>query len=195
MMNSEVRIVPGSAVCDRHRTNPKNPTERCSVAAFIRKPQIDLFTPTLHHSITPGHSSLIKPNQAISCLDAIQSQPPAPSTSSTPSMPSANLDQIRNPSRCIGTMRNFSQSQSKPVKAFPNRYLRATVPAAATIYCGLFGQIHNPLRFAAAAYTNTAMHSAISVKPSSASPIQPIQPIRPIPAIRNPQSAIAVSST
>ena len=55
-----------------------------------------------------AQSSLIKPNQAISCLDAIQSQPPTQSTSST------SVHQIRNPQSAI---RNLSQAQSKPVKA------------------------------------------------------------------------------
>ena len=46
-----------------------NPTEHWSVAAFVRKPQMNVF-PTLHHFITPGQSSLIKPNQAIfPCFD------------------------------------------------------------------------------------------------------------------------------
>ena len=61
MMNSEVGIVPVAAVCDRRRTDPKNPTESSTAAASLGKPQINIFPPTLHHSITPAQSSLIKP--------------------------------------------------------------------------------------------------------------------------------------
>jgi len=74
-MNSEVRIVL-AAVCDPRQTDPNNPTGHWGDAAFVRKPQIDIFSPTLHHSITPGHSSLIKPNQAILCIGAMRSQSP-----------------------------------------------------------------------------------------------------------------------
>jgi hypothetical protein len=92
MMNSEVRMVPVAAACDRRRTDPMNPTGRWSVAAFVRTPQIEPVIPTLR---PPGQSSLIKPNQAISCFDAIQSQPPSCSKIATspfllrqtPSMP------------------------------------------------------------------------------------------------------------
>ena len=59
-----------------------------------------------------------------------------------------------------------SQTRSNPVKVFPIRYRRATIPAPITIYCGFPGQMHNPLRFAATAHTNTAIQSAIRVKPS-----------------------------
>ena len=97
MMNSEVRMVPVAAACDRRRTDPMNPTGRWSVAAFVRTPQIEPVIPTLR---PPGQSSLIKPNQAISCRDAIQSQPPSPSTSSSPSRSSTRpiKSTIRNPS-------------------------------------------------------------------------------------------------
>jgi hypothetical protein len=43
-----------------------------------------------------GQSSLIKPNQAISCLDAKQSQPPAWSKIAT-SSPSRRLSKIMTP--------------------------------------------------------------------------------------------------
>jgi hypothetical protein len=86
MMNSKVKVVAVAAVCDRRRTDPKNPTAYCSVAAFVRKPQTDSVTQTLR---SPRQSSQIKPNQAIPCREAIQTQPPTPSTPSTPSMSSA----------------------------------------------------------------------------------------------------------
>jgi hypothetical protein len=73
MMNSEVRIAPVAAVCDRRRTDPKNPTGCWSVAAFVRKPPIKRLTPILHF---PRQSSLIKPNRAVSYLDATHSQSP-----------------------------------------------------------------------------------------------------------------------
>jgi hypothetical protein len=202
MKNSEVRIVPVAADCDRRRADPKNPTERMSAAATSRWSNLatDLSTESTK-SIKPrpnqAQSSPIKPNRAISCLDAIQYQPPPPSTSSTPSMPSTKVGQIRNPQAAI---RNFRQSQSKPVKVFSNRYRRATVISSATIYCGLPGQMHNQLRFATTPHTISAMPSAIPVKPR---PISPIRPIRPIPQsapsseasakeeIHNPKSATA----
>jgi hypothetical protein len=105
MKNSEVGIALVAAACDRRQIDSKHPTECWSVSAFVTNPQIEPITPTLH---PPPQSSLIKPNQAISCLDAIQSQPPTQSTSST------SVHQIRNPQSAI---RNLSQAQSKPVKA------------------------------------------------------------------------------
>ena len=92
MMNSEVRMIPGAAVRDRRQLNSKRPTGCSSVAPSLRSPQIEPVTPTLHSPRLPfvlsavavaraeavakeDQSSLIKPNQAISCLDAIQSQP------------------------------------------------------------------------------------------------------------------------
>jgi len=116
MKNSESGIVPVAAVCDRRRTDPKNPAGRWSVAAFVRKPQIEPVTPTVR---APRQSSLIKPNQAISCLHAIQSQPPSPSTSSNPSMSSTRVHQIRNPQweAELRPILNFSKTPSKPVKA------------------------------------------------------------------------------
>jgi hypothetical protein len=107
MKISEDRIVPVAAVCDRRQTAPKNPAECWSVTTFVRKPQIEPVTLALH---SPRQSSLIKPNRAISCLDALQSRPPAPATSSTPSMPTTNVHQIRNP-----------QFQSNPDKASQSR--------------------------------------------------------------------------
>ena len=74
MMNSEVRIAPVAAVCDRRRTDPKNPTGCWSVAAFVRKPQTEPATPTLH---SPRQSSLIKPNQAIFHDSTLQDPPSA----------------------------------------------------------------------------------------------------------------------
>ena len=119
MKNSEVRIVPVAAVCDRRQMDSKPPNARWSVAAFVRKPQLDLRTPILHHSITPAQSSLIKPNRAISRIDAIQALPPAPSTASTPSMPSTNADRVRNPQSAIPyahLLQRYSFAQIKPYK-------------------------------------------------------------------------------
>ena len=82
MMNSEVGIAPVAAVCHRRRTDPKNPTDCWSVATFGRKPQIEPVTPTFQ---SPRQSSLIKPNQAISCRGAIQSR--SPSCSKIPTSP------------------------------------------------------------------------------------------------------------
>ncbi len=82
------------------------------------------------------------------------------------------------------------QSQSKLVKVFPNRHLRATVPAHLSIYCGFPGHTLNLLRFAATAHANFAMQSAISVKPRPTSPIRTIRPMQPIPPIRHPPSSI-----
>jgi hypothetical protein len=115
MKKSEVRIVPVAADCDRRRADPKNPTERMSAAATSRWSNLatDLSTESTK-SIKPrpnqAQSSPIKPNRAISCLDALQSRPPAPATSSTPSMPTTNVHQIRNP-----------QFQSNPDKASQSR--------------------------------------------------------------------------
>jgi hypothetical protein len=168
MMNSEVRIVPGSAVCDRHRTNPKNPTERCSVAAFIRKPQIDLFTPTLHHSITPGHSSLIKPNQAISCLNSLHSQPPRAQKSPPPQSSSVKPRQ--------------TQSKCSPIVVVVPRFRPPSLyivvhPAKRSTNCAF------PL---AAAANTTAIRNSRQTDPS-----YPSYPSY----FGNPQSEIAASST
>ena len=123
------------------------------------------FASVQNPSPNQAQSSLIKPNQAISCLDAIQSQPPSCSKIATSPI-------------------LLRQSQSKPVKMFLNRYLQATIPATIATYCGFPSQMHNPLWFAATAYTNAAAQSAISVKPRQMSPIRPIRQIRPIHAIR-----------
>jgi len=65
MKNSEDRIAPVTAVCDRRQTDPKNPAACWSVAAFVREPQIDFITATFRPSMTPAQSNLIKPNRAI----------------------------------------------------------------------------------------------------------------------------------
>ena len=211
MKISEVRIVPVAEVCDRRRTDPKNPSGCSTIAAFVRKPQIEPVTPT---PANQAQSSLIKPNQTISCLDAIHSQPPwglwfgvwcliCASTRSSvvlplrphhpPRMPSTDADQIRIRQSAISV--SLRQSQSKPVKAFSNRYLRATVPAATTIYGGLPSQMHNQLRFTDTAHTNSAMQSAFPVKPGPISPFSPIRPIRPILEFRKlPRLSEAIPS-
>jgi hypothetical protein len=59
MMNSEVGIVPVAAVCHRLQTNPKNPTECRSAAAFVRKPQLERITPTLRSPLSSVLSSVL----------------------------------------------------------------------------------------------------------------------------------------
>ena len=181
MKNSEVRTVPVAAVCDCRRMNSNHPAY-WSVAAFVRKPQIEPVTPTLHSPrlstaalAKEDHSSLIKPNQAISCLDAIQPHPPYCSKIATspirlrqtPACRAVLPRRLVAPMPCEGgSEAKAGQSQSKPVKVFPNRYLRAIAPAATTIYCGLPGHMHNQWWL-----------------PSSSDIT--------LPPIRNPQSAIA----
>ena len=148
MMNSEVGIVPVAAVCDRRRPDPKNPTERWSVAAFVTNPQIEPVTPTFQ---SPRQSSLIKPNQAISCRGAIQSRSPSCSKIPTSSV-------------------LLRQTRSKPVKVLFNSHRQGKNAAGLAIYCGLPRTIYNRWWFAFAADTAIRGQSAIC-NPQSAIPL------------------------
>ena len=145
------------------------------MAAFVRKPQIELFIPTLHHPVrrslgeggsnTPAQSSLIKPNRAISCLDAIQSQPPSCSKVATSPI-------------------LLRQSPSKPVKVFSIPHHQRKRSAVHTIYCGTYSMIHNLLCFAACGFHQYrhAIRNSRQTAPSYSS-----FPGNPQSANRNPQ--------
>jgi hypothetical protein len=178
MMNSKVRIVPVAAVCDRRRTDPKNPTGCLSVAAFVRKPQIKPVTQTLRF---PRQSSLIKPNQAISCLNSLHSQPP--SCSKIPTSPILlRQRQLAAPKR--------SEGGSNPVKVFSNRYRRATVPAPIALHCGPSGQTLNQLCFSTCGRCQYHCHPQF---PSNRPVLSVLFVLFRKSAIPNPQSAIAVN--
>jgi len=163
MKISEVRIVPVAEVCDRRRTDPKNPSGCSTIAAFVRKPQIEPVTPT---PANQAQSSLIKPNQTISCLDAIHSQPPwglwfgvwcliCASTRSNPGLRFVRIGRpvCRPPTPIKSAFRN-PQFQSAPVKASQSQSKRFPIvtfvprsqprprymvvsPAKCTTNCGL----------------------------------------------------------
>jgi hypothetical protein len=141
-MNSEFGMVAVAAVCDRRRVNSeqqagcrfgfriseqKQTKETKSQSRSRFSTSFSLFATVQNQA----HSSLIKPNQAISCPDAIQSQPPAWSKIATSPV-------------------LIRQTPSKPVKAFRNLHLRAAFQrpapcivvsqAKCSTHCGLLLQ-------------------------------------------------------
>ena len=149
VMNSDVRIVPVAAACDRRRTDRENSTGCWSVAGFVKKPQIEPVAPTLH---SPRQSSLIKPNQAISCLDAIQSQSPSCSKIATspnrlPKIPTCHAVSPRRSLAKAEAKRSRVKAGQSQSKRFPivtpgprfqplPQYI-AVFPTKCTIHCGL----------------------------------------------------------
>ena len=124
-----------------------SPTGHWSVAAFVRKPQIERFSPkpSITPSIVPNRvqSCPIVPNRAISCLSALQSKPPVWSKSSTSPL-------------------LLRQSPSNPVKVFSILHLSRESPAAHTTYCAFPDTIHNQWWLSTAADTTAFIQSAPS---------------------------------
>ena len=178
----------------------RNPTEHWSAAAFVRKPQIDLFTPTLHHSITPAQSSLIVPFSRASTwlptpkprnLAIARWRDPTDPTDPDRSVRSGN-PKLAAPSGHAKALAKAeaerrrvkaSQTSSKPVKVFCHRHRQATVPAAIAIYCGFPGQTRNKLCFAACGLNQSHLSSRNSrqtpsnrVKPRQTGPTLVVSP-------------------
>ena len=129
MKNSEDRRVPVAAVTARRQTAPKNQTECWRVASFVRKPQIEPVTPVLH---SPRQSSLIKPNQAILCLDAIHSQPPSCSK-----IPTSPILLRQTPSKPVKAGQSISQSLPPSHGSSRNNYILWSTQPNCTTYGGL----------------------------------------------------------
>ena len=125
MKISEDRIVPEAAVCDRRRTDRKNPAESWSVAAFLAKPQIEPVAPTPH---SPS------PSSALSAL------------LSTIALARAEAKR-RRPCRAVAlqgsSVVKACQTESKLVKVFSIPHQTRKPSAILTICCVILSAIHN----------------------------------------------------
>jgi len=129
MKNRKVRIDPVAALRDCRQVDSKHPPG-CRVGCRIfeqkatketkreSRSKIGTSLSSFPSVQNPSQSSLIKPNQAISCFDAIQSQPPSCSKISTSSI------LLRLPRRSEA---KSGQTSSKPVK--PRQSVLQSLPS------------------------------------------------------------------
>ena len=180
MKNSEVRIVPVAAVCDRRRTEPKNPTRCWSTGVMGRWSNLasHLSTKSIK-SIKPrpnqAQSSLIKPIRTIFPFLNMTTEHKTAKFRNWQLPRSVRSNRSGNPQLVAPRWKECEagQTSSNPVKVFPNRHHRSKSPDAHTIHCGVSSKIHNQLWLISAEDTTAARQSSA----------------------RNPQPAIAVDST
>jgi hypothetical protein len=135
MKNSEVRIIPVAADCDRRRTSPKSLTGRWSAGVMGGRSNLaarqstnsTMSTKSIKPRPNPAQSILIKPIQAILCLGAIQPQPP--SCSKIAALP---VLLRHTPSNLVKASQSVFQLLSSGHDL-----------AAIAIYCGVQSSIHN----------------------------------------------------